>query len=350
MNIDTIQLPFTSIILRDIKKNKEIQNMQSCSFLTKYKPHTIKDFKFDTYTENALKTFLEMDDLNLLFYGAANCGKTMLLECLVRTYYGLTNEDPLPENNIIYINNLKEQGIQYYRNEMKTFCQTKSIVPGKKKMIVIDDLDNVNEQSQQVFRNYIDRYKHNVHFTMGCTNMQKVIESIQSRMHIVQLKPLSHVNIEWYMRHIVREENIDIDEESQEYLLSICNHSVRIVINHLEKLSILNEPISLELCKTICSNISFQHFERYIDAFKSKDLPKGIQILSELFYTGYSVIDILDYFFLFVKTTPSLDETTKYKIIPYLCKYITLFHNLHEDVIELALFTNSIFQEVDPSE
>jgi len=27
-----------------------------------------------------------------------------------------------------------------------------------------------------------------------------------------------------------------------------------------------------------------------------------------------------------------------------LCKYISIFHNIHEDEIELALFTNNLFQ------
>jgi replication factor C subunit 2/4 len=319
------------------------------SFLTKYKPYYIEDFKLNRYVENALKTFLEMNDLNILIYGSSNSGKTMLLESLVRTYYDLGKEDPLPENNIIYINNLKEQGIQYYRNEMRTFCQTCSIVPGKKKMVVIDDLDNVNEQSQQVFRNYIDNYKHNVHFTMVCTNMQKVIENIQSRMHIIHLHAPSLGNIRNKMEQIIHEEKLQINEECREYLLSICSNSVRIMVNHLEKLYILNEPINIDLCKEVCSNISFQHFENYIDAFSKKDLNKGIAILYGLFKSGYSVIDILDYFFYFIKITPKLNESIKYQMIPYLCKYITMFHNIHEDKIELALFTNSLFQNINTS-
>jgi DNA polymerase III delta prime subunit len=318
------------------------------SFLTKYTPHTIEDFHYDVHTENALKTFIEMDDLNLLLYGTSNCGKTMLLECLVRTYYGLSKKEPLPENNIIYINNLKEQGIQYYRNEMKTFCQTKSIIHGKKKMIVIDDIDNVNEQSQQVFRTYFDHYKHNVHFTMVCTNMQKVIESIQSRAHIIQLKPLSLTNIDKSMKTIIEEENMEIDEETRAYLLTICNQSIRIMMNHLEKLYILDEPITLALCKHICSNISFKHFEDYLNALRERELSKSIEILNNLYDSGYSVIDIFDYFFYFLKSFPELDETIKYRIIPYLCKYITIFHNLHEDKIELALFTNSMYQDIMP--
>lgn len=314
------------------------------SFLTKYKPYHIEDFHFDTHTENALKTFLQMDDLNLLLYGTSNCGKTMLLECLVRTYYGLDNYDPLPENNMIYINNLKEQGIQYYRNEMKTFCQTKSIIHGKKKMIVIDDIDNVNEQSQQVFRTYMDHYKHNVHFTMVCTNMQKVIESIQSRAHIIQLKPLSLANIRQSIDHILKVENISISSETKDYLISISNQSIRTALNHIEKLYILDEPITLALCKQICSNISFQHFEEYMDALHKGDLIRGINILNNLYHTGYSVMDIFDYFFFFLKTHSAVAEDMHYRIIPYLCKYITVFHNVHEDKIELALFTNSLFQ------
>jgi hypothetical protein len=55
-------------------------------------------------------------------------------------------------------------------------------------------------------------------------------------------------------------------------------------------------------------------------------------------------MDILDNYFLFVKTTQLLNETEKYKIIPLICKYITIFHNIHEDEIELALFTNNLIQ------
>ena len=34
----------------------------------------------------------------------------------------------------------------------------------------------------------------------------------------------------------------------------------------------------------------------------------------------------------------------KYKIIPYLCKYIHIFHDVHEDEVELSLFTNNIYK------
>ena len=59
---------------------------------------------------------------------------------------------------------------------------------------------------------------------------------------------------------------------------------------------------------------------------------------------GYSVIDILDYLFAYVKFTDIIDEELKYKITCLLCKYITIFNNIHEDCIELALFTNNLYK------
>ena len=313
-------------------------------FVLKYKPYYLADFGMDIHMMGALKTLLDLDDLNLLLYGNPSSGKTILLEALIREYYQLKKTDPFPENNILYINNLKEQGINYYRNEMKTFCQSCSVIHGKKKMIVIDDIDNINEQSQQVFRNYIDRYKKNINFVSVCTNMQKVIESIQSRVHIMRVNTLSKTQIIHQMENIIQKENIQLNEECKEYLLSICNHSVRNMMNYLEKIYILDDHnLTLETCKQVCSNISFQHFEQYIEALQNHELYKAIRIFYDIFDYGYSVIDILDFFFIFVKTTTKLDENTKYKIIPHLCKYITIFHNIHEDEVELALFTNSIY-------
>jgi len=304
-----------------------------------------------------LKTLIEIDDLNIVFIGNSSSGKTTLLYAIIREYYGLSKTDSIPENNILFINNLKEQGINYYRNEMKIFCQSRSNIYGKKKMIIIDDLDMINEQSQQVFRNYIDKYNNNVSFISVCTNITKVIESIQSRIHILKINPPDKTQLINIMEKIVKEENIIIDQPSKDYIIMISNNSFRNLINNLEKIYILKEPIDIVLCKKICTNISFNLFEEYIKLLKTpivslennlNNLDESIKILYKIQECGYSVIDILDFFFIFIKITDLLTEDEKYKIIPLLCKYITIFHNIHEDIIELALFTNNIYLLLQP--
>jgi DNA polymerase III delta prime subunit len=313
------------------------------TFISKYKPYFIKDFCVDETFLSVLNTLFKIDNLNVLLIGNSNSGKTTMLYAVIREYYNLSKEAAIPENNILFVNNLKEQGIQYFRNEMKTFCQTHSAIYGKKKLVIIDDIDNINEQSQQVFRSYIDKYNHNIHFISVCTNIQKVIESIQSRLHIIKLSQPSTDQIRNIMNKIIEEENIKIDEESKEYILMISLGSIRVLINLLEKIYIYGEPITIQICRKICSIISFQEFETYFNLLKSGNLSGAIDILYSIYDYGYSVIDILDYFFEFIKLTKIMEDDIKYRIIPFLCKYITIFHNVHEDGIELALFTNNLY-------
>jgi len=312
------------------------------TFITKYKPYFLHEFCMNEKMGNIIRTLFEIDDLNTLFIGSPGSGKTTLLYALIREYYGLSKTDNIPETNILLINNIREQGINYYRNEMKTFCQSHSSIYGKKKMIIIDDIDNINEQSQQVFRNYIDKYSHNIHFISVCMNIQKVIESIQSRVHLIQITPPTIQEIENIMNYIILQENIDIEEESKHYLLSICNNSIRILINYLEKIFLYGKPMNYETCIKVCSTISAKKFEEYIVFLKNGEISKAIQIMYQIAEYGYSVIDILDYFFTFIKNTHLLNENEKYKMIPFLCKYITTFNKIHEDTIELALFTNNL--------
>lgn len=314
------------------------------TFISKYKPYFINDFHLDDELLYVIRTLIDTDYLNILFIGNSSSGKTTLLYAIIREYYNLSKDATFPENNILFVNNLKEQGIQYFRNEMKTFCQSRSAIHGKKKLVIIDDIDTINEQSQQVFRNYIDKYKQNVHLISVCTNIQKVIESIQSRVHILQIKPLAKDQVRNIMERIIQSEGIVIDDAAKDYLLLSSANSIRMMINYLEKIYILGGPVTLESCKRICSNISFQRFEEFIENIKAKELSRAIDSLYSIYDYGYSVIDILDYFFVFVKMTTLIDEDTKYKIIPLLCKYITIFHNVHEDGIELALFTNNLIQ------
>ena len=49
-----------------------------------------------------------MNNLNILFIGNIGSGKTSLIEAVIREYY---KTDNIPYHNVLFINNLKEQGI-----------------------------------------------------------------------------------------------------------------------------------------------------------------------------------------------------------------------------------------------
>lgn len=314
------------------------------TLIHKYKPYNLNDFTDDVQFKETIKSLETMNNLNLLFIGNSCSGKTTLLDCIVRDYYNLTRNDPIRETNILYINNLKDQGIQYFRNEMKIFCQSTCSIRNKKKIIIIDDLDTINEQSQQVFRNYLDKYSKNINFISVCSTVQKVIESLQSRLHIIRIPNFSTNYCKNLINKIIKNEDLKIDKKSKDYILSISNNSVRIIINHLEKIYIFKDNVKLEDCKQLCNTISFQHFDDYYNFLKKRNLHSAIELLNNLYDYGYSVIDILDYLFHYTKITELLDEKLKYEIVIILCNYISIFHNIHEDSIELALITYDIYK------
>ena len=230
---------------------------------------------------------------------------------------------------------------------MKTFCQSSCDIYGKKKMVVIDDMDILNEQSQQVFRNYIDKYKNNVNFICSCSNIEKIIESIQSRLHIFTIKCNTDEDNSKIMKKIIEQEQIHLQSETQNHLIQISNHSIRNVINNLEKIYLSKcEMNDMETMKKICTNISYVHFDIYFANLKNKKLNDAIFLLYELYDYGYSVIDLLEFIYQYVKKTNQLDESMKYQIIPIICKYITIFSKIHEHNIELALFTNDVFTKL----
>ena len=105
--------------------------MDANLFIYKFQPLYFKDFEIDDEIIAILKTLISMNNLNILFIGDIGSGKTALLNALIREYYS-TYSSKEYQDNILHINSLKEQGINYYRNDVKTFCQTCSSIKNKK--------------------------------------------------------------------------------------------------------------------------------------------------------------------------------------------------------------------------
>lgn len=311
--------------------------MTNTPFIYKYQPKLLDEFEISNDFKQMIRTLLDMDNMNILFIGNSGSGKTTLIQSLLSEYY--KDDKLINDNNVLFINNLKDQGIQYYRTDVKTFCQTKSNV---KKTIVLDDIDLINDQSQQVFRNCIDKYGSQVHFLCSCTNTQKVIESLQSRINCIKIKALAKDGLTKILENIIEKEEISISDDAKQFIVDISNNSARILINYLEKLKLLNQDITKDLCIKICTNISFTDFDNYTKFCQTGDERAAIMLLKEINKKGFSVMDILDNYFIYLKWTSNLNDTIKYEITKLIMKYISIFHNIHEDEIELALFTNNL--------
>ena len=292
----------------------------------KYLPTTIDDFDIDPS--------LLCHHTNMLLIGGEQTGKTTLSNILVK-HYGQHHD------HVLYINNLKEQGIQYYRTDVKNFCQTTM----KQKIVVIDELDELSDQIQQIFLNYIDKYGHMVKFIATCKNKQKIIETMYSKFIIVLLKPISIEYIHKKLHHIIEEEQIQIEEDALETIISLSNRQMNSMLNYLERYKILNMLITKEY--VVQTHTSHYHdlFETFTKHLFSKKENESIHSIIQLYYQGYSVMDILDMYYQFIKTS-SIEDHYKYCLIKSICKYIIFYNTVHEHQIELVFFVHDCINKI----
>ena len=89
------------------------------------------------------------------------------------------------------------------------------------------------------------------------------------------------------VRKIVKEEQLIIDPEVEDFILIMCNNSIRLLINYTEKFKILNERITLSIAKNICTNISYYELEQFTEyILDKKELDKAIDLLYKIFNKG----------------------------------------------------------------
>lgn len=316
------------------------------SFITKYKPVFFDDYESDKKDiMKILSYLLESNTMNILLVGAENCGKSTLLESIIKEYskmYGV-----MDETYILRLNNIKEQGIQYFRNDLRFFCQNITLHK-MKKLIVIDDIDTIPEQGQQILGSCIDKYSGSANFITSCLNVQKVIHPLQTSLLTMQVPSISEELKAALFRRVLSNENILLSLEAQQFLLQL-SPNIKNMLNNLQKCKLYigesdtcQTVLGLEIIRKLVCNIDARKFDTFADHLRDKNIEKATEILLALFDSGYSVIDILDHFFAHVTRTNLYSDEEKYKIVKVITVFTGVFHSIHEDSIELPLFVNNL--------
>jgi DNA polymerase III delta prime subunit len=319
-----------------------MNNYKNINFINKYQPNNFDNIILEDKLKNILQNLINNNLINLLFVGDIGSGKTTIIKCILNEYFKLDYN--IYKSNILYVNNLKEQGIHNLRQDVKIFIQTSSTIKHKNKFIIIDDIDTLNEQTQQILRNAIDNYD-KIHFIATCNNLQNVVDNIQSRLNIFRLHLPSYTSLKNICYKICQKEDINIDDKSIHYIIKTSNNSFRILLNHLQKIKLLDKHIfDVNNLDSICCNIKYIDFDKLILFCKNGDIKNSYKIINNFIDNGYSIIDIYESFFNYIKVSDYLTNNQIYKILPIICKYITIFYTIHENNIELKLFIHDLIK------
>ena len=309
------------------------------TMLSRHGPESFSDFG---EKGSLVETLLRVDSMHIMFVGGVGTGKTSLCNLILKRYYE-GNVDPA---NVLYINSVKEQGVQYYRTEVRIFCQTTSTLPSKKKTIILDDMDVISEQGQQVFLTGLDTYGHLVNYIVTCRCQHNLIESIHSRLICIQLLPFTPDYLKTLLLKVVQKEGVTITQEAADMCVVRCNNSVRTLVNYVEKFKLLGEVVTADLVGSCCSNVQETFLGDLLGYILKRNLRQALKVVRTISDDGYAVMDILDAFFMYLKVVKTVDDLVKYKMIKVISKYICIFNQIHEHSVELLFFANELIEQI----
>ena len=305
----------------------------------KYKPEKIDNLFLNSKTKELINYFIKKQNIKFLIIGNICSGKTIFSNILINEYFEFDNS--IKNNNLLYISSLKDNGINYFRNEIKIFCQSNKL-SRKKKLIVIDDLENINEQCQYILLGLINNYKNKINIIITVNNYQKILDGFLSHLFIINLEYPDYEYLYNFTKNIIINEKIQIDDNLIQKLIINSNNSIKNIINILEKFILYNNVISDDNIDYFLYFINNKIFYNFTYSCLKKDKLKAIEYLTNIYNDGYSLIDIYDLYSNYIKNTSDFEHNIKFKILDVIINFIIKYHDINEDVINIYFFVNRI--------
>jgi|UniRef100_A0A6C0CD74 DNA polymerase III delta prime subunit len=313
--------------------------------INKYKPKNITDCYFDLNTKTILENFIDNNNYNFIVQGDSGCGKSSVINILINNYY--KSNAFLINTNVCYITILKDQGVNFYKNDIKLFINNYTN-NGYKKFIVIEDVELFSEAIQLNFVELIKNYKSNIYFLLSTSNVLKINLTLYEMLDIIEFKKIDEAFLHTILNNILTSENLLIDDTIKKYIINLSNNSINNLINNIEKLKLLyNNFNCLEdlIQLDIVSDIIINDFDILVDKCTNYTIKEAMDYILNLIDKGYSIIDILENFLYYIKyNNTSICEENKFLIIKNIIKYINNYFTIEEDNIEIIFFVNNLYK------
>lgn len=307
-------------------------------FTTKYEPSTLDEFELPDGLRDAITTICIDSRLSTLLTGASGSGKTTMSKTIGKIVTtGATCE-------LLLVNTVGDNGISFFRNEVRTFCKTNS--PTNKKVVVIDDIDTVNDQSQQVLRSCMEVFENSVQFIATASSEHKLVDGIASRFTTIRLPAVDTGGLRRIANRVCINEALELTPKAEQYLLAACDRSPRALLRTLDKIALMSDTTDFAACKRLCVSVDSRHYKNLILNAKAGDTQKAMAICQEMSDSGYSATDILDGFFRTLPDIEDLSEDNKYNLTKTVARYVATCHSCHTANLQLKLFVLEIFNVI----
>lgn len=282
-------------------------------WVEKYRPQKIKDIVGNEEAVSRLQIIAEEGNVpNLIISGPPGTGKTSAILCLARQLLG-----DLFNKAVLELNASDDRGINVVREQIKMFARKKvNLPPGRHKIIILDEADNMTPAAQQALRRIMEEYSATTRFALACNTSSKIIEPIQSRCAIIRFARLSDKEILKRLLEIAKAENVVTTDDGMMALLFTADGDMRQAINNMQATFMGFEIITETNVFKVCDSPHPAIVKEIISQCQKSDLNKAYATLEvHLWNRGYATLDILNTLFRVVKNANDLSDSLRMEYI-----------------------------------
>lgn len=211
-------------------------------FFEKYRPKTFEDLILLERVKNKIKNGITT---NLILYGSAGIGKSSFAKVLI-------NEFKYP---FLWINASLDGRIDTLKETIQNFCVNYSLDSENEnsiKVVVLDEVERSSDSFFDAFRGVIEKYAGTTRFILTTNFINKIPDAILSRFESLNFNFEDNEENELIkkylirLKHIIKIENIDIEDKAIIKLVKSKYPDLRSIINSLEGFKNENRKITLD--------------------------------------------------------------------------------------------------------
>ncbi len=228
---------------------------KSFAWSEKYRPQTIKECILPDRLKQIFQTIVDTGNLqSMLLFGPPGLGKTTIAQAVCQEL----------NCSWLFINSSEDNGIDVLRTKIRNYASTSSFKGGRK-VVILDESDNLTQQAQEAFRGAMEEFESNCIFIFTCNNVNKLIPALRSRNANVDftLKPdeIRNMAKQFHERvlGILSQEKINFDQKAVAKLVLDFFPDYRRTLNELQFLANNNDKtIDLGVVAALDSNRDMQ--------------------------------------------------------------------------------------------